>query len=570
MLFSFIVNAVLAGCTWRPEHVKSAGTSTSTSTGNSDRLQPTLESSRSRAHPIFRAINNAGRQWGSAMNHNGFGFFPAIIPAGTVLYHGTRSKEAPKTFEWLAFEIEHAEAFALDVDFPVTNHGIENADERLSMKHAHGAQKILDRRGHEADAGKLGDGGPPRRLPPGYIQSHQATKDLHVLYLDGMSAAKTDLGTMDAELYVLYGKPNKNFEDGEFTRARALCPMLAKWGFDGYVRMEIGFEYVHCDFSKDVDWISSVALYNHKGVVSDSSMVFFQWARAVAENYDGVGADRLRIDYSSMVSGLFYPINITTMDPDRPDLMRLATAGMDECQKLKPEVELMARQPRRFTVNWQAVTDTIVRRFSNRLALMASEGISEAYLIDEFETASRTYVIAPEPKDSKAPLAPGLLQEAISRCIEQPLLPATFKKSQWSREDTLIAAALEVVIKDICSVILQSYNALRAATEKDVSGESSERADASATHVRKAAKRAHQDIKDLVATLNWSQWKQVPRCPSGEMMFTIMWPLGNTEDYFNPACQPIEKINMYRQTYFRDTFPGGHGPRRGHGSEIEA
>lgn len=541
MLFSSVVGFVLAAFPGRPLH----------HAGTTDQLQPTLENTRDRAHPIFRAVNNAGRQWGSAMNHNGFGFFPAVIPAGTVMYHGSRSEEAPKTFEWLAFEIEHAEGFALDLDLVPPRDKDKNKTGEKGMSDA---QKVLGR------SDQAGDGGRRPRIP-GYVQSHQATKDLHVLYIDGMSAAKTDLGTMDAELYVLYGKSNDKFEYGEFTRAKVICRIVTEWGFDGYVRMEVGFEYVHCDFSKDLDLISSLALHSRTGVVSQSSMVFFQWTRSVAENYDGIGTDRLRIDYSSMISGLFYPLNITTMDPERPDLMRLATAGMHDLQKLKPEVERMARQPRRFTVNWQAVTDAAVRRWANRLAFMASDDISEEYLIDEFETASRSYISAPEPKDSKAPLNPELLEKAISRCIVQPLLPATFQKARWSREDELIAAAVEVVMKDLCTVILQSYNALRAVIEKDIS----EGSEASASHVSEVAERAHQDVKNLAATLGWSQWKQVRRCPPGEMMFTIMWPYGNSEDYFNPGCQPIENISYARDSYFRNHFPGGGKPGGGHG-----
>ncbi|KAM3453923.1 hypothetical protein MY3296_003395 [Beauveria thailandica] len=519
--------------------------------GATDRLQPTVESAHARAHPIFRAINNAGRQWGSSMNHNGFSLFPAIIPAGTVLYHGSRTQEPPKTFEWLAFEIEHAEGFAIDIDFvPVRDKDrIKNDNRKAGTKDIPGTQKTL-RRSHAAD----GKGNWPR-APLGYLQSHQATKDLHVLYLDGMSGGKTDLGTMDAELYILYGKPNTNFEDGEFTRAKVICAIITKWGYDGFVRMEIGFEYVHCDFSKDLDLISSQAVFHRRGVVSDSSMIYFQWARAVAENYDGVGTDRLRIDYSSMVSGLFYPLNITTTDPERPDLMRLATAGMHDLQKLKPEVEFMARHPRRFTINWQAVTDTIVRRFANRLAFMTTDDISQEHLIGEFETAARTYINVPVPKDSKAPLAPELLKESISKCIEQPLLPANFRKSQWSREDKLIGVAIEVVIRDICTVILESYNALRAAVEKDVS----EGDKGSTSHANKAAERAHRDVQNLTARLGWSQWKQVRRCPPDQVVFTIMWPLGNTEDYFTPTCIPIKEINPDRDTYFRYNFPGDHG-----------
>lgn len=484
------------------------------------------------------------------MNHNGFSFFPAIIPAGTVMYHGNPTQDRPETFEWLAFEQEHGEAFSLDARGPPPGKKAPEDDKTTHMKRRVKDQKLLSPINHgqiktEAE-GSI----------PGYIQSYQATKDLHALYLDGMAGGKTSLGTMDLELYVLYGKENKNFEDDEWVRAEAVCKLITPWGYDGYVRMEIGFEYIHCDFGKDLEQVSNLPVYSLYGLIGDSRLILSQWARAVAEDYNGVGSDRLRIDYSSMVSGLFYPLNITTMDPKRPDLMRLATAGMDELQKLKPELERMTRQPRRFTINWQAVTDTIIRRYANRLALMASDSVSQSHLITEFESTSRSHIRAPEPKTSKGPLTPELLEEAMLRCIKQPLLPAAIKKSQWSREDEFIAAALEVVTKDICTVILHSYNDLRAAKEKDLL----EGGDSSDYHLSKAAKKAHRNVKDLVTTLNWSQWKQVRQCPVDEVMFTIMWPVGNDEDYFNPGCVPMSKIDMSREGYFRDAFPGGRRP----------
>ncbi|KAJ3493336.1 hypothetical protein NLG97_g4798 [Lecanicillium saksenae] len=542
MLFSSIASRVAAVFAW-PWPALHAGPD--------EPLQPTIEMAHARAHHIFRAINNAGRQWGSAMNHNGFSFFPAIVPAGTVLYHGSPSEERPATFEWLAFEHEHAEAFAIDVELVAQDDDGKGGNFHASMKDDSGDQKRLG----QSKQKKASANG---RWTPGYIQTYQATKDLKALYLDGMSGGKTTLGTMDLELYVLYGKKNEDYEDDEWARAEVICKDITQWGYDGYIRMEVGFEYIHCDFSKDLDLISSLRVHDHQGVISDSSMITFQWARAVAENYDGVGADRLRIDFSSMLSGLLYPLNITTTDPARRDLMRLATAGIPELQRLKVELERISRQPRRFTVNWQAVTESIVRRYANRLAFMASGNITQAYLIDEFETASRSHVAVPEPRSSKAPLSQELLKEAIERCVSEPLLPATLKKSQWSREDGLIAAALRVVTQDICTVILQSYNALRAAKFAEISGKGA----ASSQHLEKAANRAQQDVRELVATLGWSQWRQLRPCPHHELMFTIMWPFGNREDYFNPGCVPINEIDFSRGSYFRGNFPGGHMPGR--------
>src|SRR5699024_4722576 len=98
----------------------------------------------------------------------------------------------------------------------------------------------------------------------------------------------------------------------------------------------------------------------------------YQWARAVTERYDGIGGDRVRIDFSSMVSAFWFPVNISNTDPTRPDLPRLAAASPDEWTDIKAHVNKVFVEPRRYTVNWQAVVDMIVTRFSNRFALMAS------------------------------------------------------------------------------------------------------------------------------------------------------------------------------------------------------
>lgn len=484
------------------------------------------------------------------LNHNGFGFFPAIIPAGTVLYHGSPGDKPPATFEWLAFEAEHAEAFAISVRIGANGEPKEHSIPGKFAKSQPQKTLARNRPSPNSAAGSRG---------PGYLHTYQASRDLHALYLDGMAAAKTDLGTMDAELYVLYGKKNEHFEDGEWVRAEAVCKLITQWGYDGFVRMEVGYEYVHCDFSKDLETVSILPAYHFDGVLSASTMVLFQWSRAVAENYDGIGADRLKIDYSSMVSGLFYPLNITTMDPERPDLMRLATAGMDNLQKLKSELERISREPRRFTANWQAVTDSVVRRFGNRLAFMASEDATQEYLLDEFEAASRTYIGAPVGnRDSREPLTPEMLEASIMRCIEAPLLPTRLQKPQWSREDKFIAAAMEVVMADICAAIIGSYSSLRKAAQDDAAEVGRE----DGNHLSMAVKQAHREVQNLTRTLGWSKWKQVRPCAVDELMFTIMWPFGNEEDYFEPGCRSIKEMQLRRDTYFRDHFPGGGGPGR--------
>jgi hypothetical protein len=80
----------------------------------SDSFRPTLSTARRNGPQIFNAIHNAMREFGSAWHHNGMSMFPATVPEGTLLYHGTKlhGREVPVGLEWLAFELEHAENFA--------------------------------------------------------------------------------------------------------------------------------------------------------------------------------------------------------------------------------------------------------------------------------------------------------------------------------------------------------------------------------------------------------------------------------------------------------------------------
>ncbi|GKZ36776.1 hypothetical protein AbraIFM66950_007973 [Aspergillus brasiliensis] len=64
------------------------------------------------ANHIFNALHNSMKMFGSVMQHNGMSVFIATVPQGTEFYHGTSSAYRINGTEWLAFEPEHAMAFA--------------------------------------------------------------------------------------------------------------------------------------------------------------------------------------------------------------------------------------------------------------------------------------------------------------------------------------------------------------------------------------------------------------------------------------------------------------------------
>ncbi|KAM3498269.1 hypothetical protein MY10362_008397 [Beauveria mimosiformis] len=232
----------------------------------------------------------------------------------------------------------------------------------------------------------------------GYLHTYQASRDLRVLYLDGMAAAKTTMGTLDSQDHVLcegkIGNLTGSFPFGEVERASMICEMLADWGYDGFVRMEGGFELVYCDFSTGVSFLSARRTFYPQDKLSGEEHQMSQGFRAAAEHYDGIGAQRLRIDFSSVVSGWLFPINLTNPDPDRLDLPRFSSVKQHELRAIKSQVSHACKLPRRFTVDWQATTDMIVKRFSRRFILITSPNYSLYKFIEEVKLATLTYVDA--------------------------------------------------------------------------------------------------------------------------------------------------------------------------------
>lgn len=538
--------------------------------GSLTSLEPSHDAAKANAKRIFNALHAAGRQWGSSIHHNGFGFIPAVMPKGTLTYHGAHAPEVPTGAEWLAFEIEHAEAF-----------GKSCRDCRSRpMPPASDAEEetLLDSASQVPMSGgtvRGGDMPPPRpreghrgKNVQGYLHTYRANRDLNLLYLDGMSAGKTDMGTMDSQDLILRNTTDDGGVMDEWQRAIDICKDMTAWGYDGFVRAEVGFEVVYCDFSAGLDHLSSRATFAAEDkMVDGAEMEKFQWSRAVAERYDGIGGDRLRLDFSSMVSGLFFPMNLSSTVPDRPDLARLGTASEDDRRALKKYVGETSLAARRFTVDWQAVVDMVVSRYTERFVLMASDTVSMSHFIQELETSILLYVDAPRlEEDLKDQDGPGQqhhkgengTEVAISRCTEHFLLPTVSWRDEWSVEDELIHTALTSVMSNICvslftmrSVLLSASGAsddtyrIRQTDNGDGDGDGDEA-------MRTAFALSKALLRSLMDSLRWTEWIKTPRCPVGEMLFVAMWPFGLEEDYWHPGCRSVEDMHKKGKSYWMD------------------
>lgn len=143
----------------------------------------------STAADVFSSMNSLLQFWPNTIFRTGHTLVPSTIPAGTILHHGSYFPNAtvPTSFEWLAFDFEHAYIFC-----------------------------VWDC----------------------HVFKFVAYRDLKVLYLDGASAANW-IGAMQTIDVLLYGEvpePARDWE--EWPRAKALCDWGVPLGLDGFVRME--------------------------------------------------------------------------------------------------------------------------------------------------------------------------------------------------------------------------------------------------------------------------------------------------------------------------------------------
>ncbi|KAK4495026.1 hypothetical protein PRZ48_013353 [Zasmidium cellare] len=311
-----------------------------------DNLDPTLK----HANHIFNEIHSSARQWGSTLNHNGMAFFMATVPEGTELYHGTSSASPKIGMDWLAFEPEHALVFARP--------GSNRPDDDRNEEHPR----------HKA-------------VTHGYLHTFRAQHDLRLLYLDGASAAKSDRGTLDLQDVVLLNQMPKamtgrrSFYEHEEDSARAagLCHMAQEdWRgkVDGFIRMEAGFEIILCDFESHLELVrvtQSKSQDSATGAIPDSPAFF----KAIAGRYDGIGGDRIAIDYETQVSLFAYPDALYFDGWRRPRVNH--TGAVIEAVRNAVTSMVLSEIPRsKRRTNWQSVADMVVGRYADRIEYLAS------------------------------------------------------------------------------------------------------------------------------------------------------------------------------------------------------
>lgn len=484
------------------------------------------------AHAIFNSVHSAGRQWGSSIYHNGFAMIPAIVPRGSIFYHGTTTREVPAGPARLAFEPEAAEAVASD--WYGCRDGCKSS----------GSLSDITKNDTPSEAGR------------NYVHIYRNKRNLKLLLLDGMSAGETNYGTLDTQdLVLLEGKEFIENELESLNRAQAVCKVVQPWGYDGFIRAGVGFEMINCNsnITESLTQMKVKSTFSNKEKIGDNLMHTYQWARAAAQRYDGLGA-RLKLDFSSMVSGLFYPVNTTNPDHSHPEFKRLAATAMDDLRVIKNRVAEVGRADfQTFLIDWRYIVDTIVERFSDRLAAMVDPNLRGKEFIDEIEAAAISYIDAAALQHDAEDASghDSTIDQSIKDCMDQYLYPALPFSQRWNQADHMLYHSVITVMNDICGTLIHGWIDLHnAATSQSGSAQrSGDVKQQSAT-----LDEAKLQVGQLVSRLGWTPWRKTRPCPADETMFVAMWPYGSAEDHSMPGCRKRGQITMENKGYWNSEY----------------
>jgi hypothetical protein len=464
------------------------------------------------ANHIFNAIHSSMRQWGESWYHNGMSFFLASVPAGTQLYHGTWMPDPVNGTEWLAFEPEHALIFSRPRAFiPPLDHD-RHAQRMLPLAAAAAAADNEDGDGDGDDEDRFG-----------YLHTYQTAKALRLLYIDGLSAGKTDMGTLDSQDRILFRDKIAGGEmGGEWERAQLACRIAhEEWDdrIDGLLRTESGFEIILCDFARhlDVVRISAVSAKRLPGWLD------FGWYRGIAARFDGIGGGRVTLNYDDFVSAYAYPA-IDLFDAGRNELPRLVNLSQEALAPIRRDLTRLVlepgvpdeQQPGDNAADWQSVADMVVQRYANELMYLVSDEMVASSIDDLHSVIKALFTPFVDNRDRNA-------TAEAQRCATQ-FIPAA------ARRDTLAARAVQDVAYTICAT-------LRAVLDEEESS------------------AAQSRIQALIEYLSWTSWKGcTEKCGYNEICFIPIWPYGSVEDRTNPQCRdrPNEAGDAY---WYRDGPP---------------
>lgn len=481
---------------------------------------------------IFNAVHNQLRHVGNAMAPNGMTFTPGFVPPGTVLYHGTHSKELPQNLDWFAFDPEYSFTMCCNIG------------------HAFGNPHMV---------------------------TAQVVEPLRIVYIDGASASlSSDLGTMDSQGFLL-DDPTDTWNDyTEFARGDRLCKLFFENGYelDGYVRMNTGFELLMCNMSNPkVEYVMSTTIaVSEEGDATaalmkrssldvgqtflsrdrfgnllvrpsrDFNYFDYDWVKSMERTHASAGEERVELDYRGLVT-IYGMEGSRDIDfPKNVSQHRLLTGSEALRQELRShlwEADKYTRRYDPYRINWRTVTDNLVYKMAPILGQIKT-GLEqlEAGTSSLEDTSKKLDGVTSmlrlrfEGDEEVTNSTRHDIEVQVERCAKT--YASDFHTFDLTPFEKKVRFSIRLVATAVCSVVMETADWANSVQTSagDVSDELS--------------KKLHSDVSELLTDLNWSYFVSCThRCKDDEVCYLPSWPHGGREPHI-PAeplqCRTIEDL----------------------------
>ncbi|KAJ7052576.1 hypothetical protein C8F01DRAFT_1221901 [Mycena amicta] len=485
-------------------------------------------------HLVFETVSSLLQHWPNTRYRNGHSLVLGTVPVATLLYHGRGDARVPNVPDWVATDPEHSYMFC---------------------------------RG-QTDTGC-------------WHLTLVAARTLKVLYFDGSSAAKMRDGPMDSQDIVGWGQvtPERYFDERQ--RIIDICKWGKPWGVDGYVRMEMDFEIMLCDFTVGVEVVAMTNLVSEgRGgpggprrsprprdptPLSDSSFapgsVGSEVILAGAWHDRWPGDRRIQLDLTSLIS--FYDTDLVPslvpvrFGQERWDHRLLGiNAGDVKTVMARLEATLSADVPSTNTsgIDWDVLYKVVVDRFANRLETAQNILNNTATALTTAKRALKQFhiMLIPYLLHSAVPASTGSEWAspiykfcATSHTSYIHRTPSLF--ARLTPSEHLLLGAVEQVNREICRVVVNMWvQGVEAGLDDIVSAPTAIAVDEDGAAA--LVQSWKKSLNGLMLWLDWSVWiKCRPECSFEEMCYLPTWPFirgpdEDSDDYLRPQPRCIRRM----------------------------
>ncbi|KRZ98563.1 uncharacterized protein AC631_05679 [Debaryomyces fabryi] len=482
------------------------------------------------ASSIFNTVHSGLKQKDSNIHPVGVSFIPAYIPQNTRLYHARSDRNIPDMFEWIAFNYEFSYSFS----------GFKRRVEEQEFS----------------------------RNDRGFLFTFRTKRPLNkVIFLDGASAAKS-APFMDQQM-ILSKQENISEPVDERLAAEKICNWGKSFGLQGFIRLEVGYEMVLCDFHENVEVISNISLaaandlikfpaeelkyvsgphmphqtpkvplppnynslsYNRSLLLNHLQAVSgFEWVRS--GSYQDPGEERIFLDFANMIT----PLNKTFINPDSY-IRNISYIAQNLKEAIIEDLETIYKTPTDpfYKTNWPVVTNLITLKFSPMLVNLNSSLYHKDSKSVSDNIQLLTYNFIRRYISEDVNYTEQNMEAAYKTCV----LDYVWYTYPLQGSDYLIYSSIFKVHSVIIRLIFDLFDVSRELTYQIYVNDIHRKFDWKTFQIR---------IGNLMKLLNWSDFYQCSqKCGSDEFCYTPTW--GPSPFGWGPQRNP-ELFDHDGQTY---------------------